>query len=75
MNMPEIVDFEFMPASQVKWSAYADGNAWKLIQGSDYHSPTANARAAAGQWGKRNGYSIQTMVVEEGFLLRFTKRA
>lgn len=48
------------------WNAWADGNPWKLVKGSDFEVATKTMQANARVYAKKNNLRASTAIIENG---------
>lgn len=59
---------------KIPWSTYADGRAWTLRRGTEYHGQTHQAISAARAWAWKNDYQLKVVGLADGngFTVAFT---
>jgi hypothetical protein len=60
--VPELLNDGLPPRtsrSRFDFSAWADGQAWKFVKGSDYESSTETFRTNVRKWARQHGYEVE----------------
>lgn len=55
------------------WPSWTDGEWWRLREGDDYSTATPVFQSVARNYARRNGYTLETQLTEDGTFLRFTR--
>jgi hypothetical protein len=61
-HVPELLNDGLPPRasrSRFDFSAWADGQAWKFVKGTDYESSTETFRTNVRKWARQQGFDVE----------------